>query len=71
MDIKSRLRNKPFVLCVIGFVVLLVKTFTNYELPSNFDTIVNTALYILTALGILIDPSTPGIGDNTSIKEVK
>ena len=64
MDIKSRLRNKTFVLSVIGFVVLLLKTFTKYELPSNFDIIVNTALGILTALVILIDPSTPGISDN-------
>ena len=64
MDIKSRLRNKTFVLSVIGFIVLLLKTFTKYELPSNFDVIVTTGLSILTALGILIDPSTPGINDN-------
>lgn len=64
MDIKSRLRNRTFILSVIGFGVLLLKTFTKYELPSNFDTIVNTGLAILTTLGIVIDPSTPGISDN-------
>ena len=63
MDIKSRLQNKAFILSVISFIVLLVKTFTNYELPSNFDVIVNAALSILSALGILIDPTTPGITD--------
>jgi phi LC3 family holin len=63
MDIKSRLRNKAFILSVVAFVVLMVKTFTNYQLPDNFDTLVNTALSILTALGIVIDPSSPGLKD--------
>lgn len=63
MDIKSRLRNKAFILSVIAFIVLLVKTFTNYQLPDNFDTLVNMFLSILTAMGIVIDPSSPGLAD--------
>jgi uncharacterized membrane protein len=63
MKIKERLRNKAFILSIIAFVVLMVKTFTNYELPSNFDTLVNMALSILVGLGIVIDPSTDGITD--------
>ena len=41
----------------------MVKTFTNYELPSNFDALVDTALTLLTGLGILINPTTEGITD--------
>jgi phi LC3 family holin len=66
MNIKSRLKNKAFILSCVGFVVLLIKTFTNYELPNNFDIIVNTGLSILTALGIVIDPTTEGITDKTN-----
>ena len=63
MDIKARLRNKAFILSVVAFVVLIIKTFTKYQLPDNFDYIVNTGLSILTGLGIILDPTTPGISD--------
>jgi phi LC3 family holin len=66
MDIKSRLKNKAFILSCIGFVIMLVKTFTKYELPSNLDVLINTGLGILTALGIVIDPTTEGITDKTN-----
>ena len=61
---KSRLRNKAFILSVVAFIVLIVKTFTSYELPGNFDAIVDMGLTLLTALGILIDPTTPGVVDS-------
>lgn len=63
MDIKSRIRNKAFILSVVAFIVMLIKTFTKIQLPDNFDIIVNTALSILIALGIVVDPSSPGIAD--------
>ncbi|AGK95986.1 phage holin [Clostridium pasteurianum] len=63
MDIKSRLRNKTFILCIIAFIVLVIKTFTNIQIPDNFDTVVNMALSILIGLGIIIDPCSPGISD--------
>lgn len=63
VDIRSRLRNKTFILSVIAFIVLIIKNFTNYQLPENFDVLVNTALTILTGLGVVIDPTTPGIKD--------
>jgi phi LC3 family holin len=65
MDIKQRLRNKAFILSVIAFVVLIIKTFTNYKLPDNFDMLVNGALGLLSGMGILIDPTTDGISDKT------
>lgn len=62
MDVKSRLRNKAFILSVIAFIVLMIKTFTKIELPSNFDTLVDMALTILTALGIVNNPTTENTG---------
>jgi phi LC3 family holin len=66
LDIKSRLRNKAFILSVVAFIVLIVKTFTKFELPDNFDFIVNSALTILTGLGVIIDPTTSGVTDGKS-----
>jgi len=57
------LRNKAFLLSLVAFIVLMIKSFTGYELPSNFDLLVDTALTLLSALGIIIDPSTPNIKD--------
>jgi uncharacterized membrane protein len=66
MDLKSRLRNKAFIFSVIGFVMLLIKTFTNYQLPEDIDILVNTGLSILVGAGILNDPTTEnsGFGDD-------
>lgn len=63
MDIKSRLQNKLFVTSLIAFIVLLIKTFTKIELPENLDVLVNMGLSLLSMLGIIIDPTTPGIKD--------
>ena len=59
----KRLRNKYFVASVISFAVLVYKTATGTELPANINTIINVGLTALTALGIVIDPTTPGISD--------
>ena len=63
MDIKARLRNKAFLLSLVAFIVLVIKTFTKIELPDNFDVLVNMLLTILIGVGIVIDPTTAGITD--------
>jgi uncharacterized membrane protein len=63
MDFKTRIRNKLWVASVISFVILLIKTFTNIELPNDIDTLVDMLLAILTGSGVLINPTTPGIKD--------
>lgn len=60
----NRLKNKTFILSIIAFMVLMIKTFTNYELPSNFDTLVDMLLMILVSAGIIADPTTPGYFDD-------
>lgn len=63
MDIKKRLQNKAFILAVIAFIILVVKTFTKVEIPNNIDVIINTLISILVGLGILVDPTSDGISD--------
>jgi phi LC3 family holin len=63
MDIKSRLRNKTFIVSMIAFLVMLIKNYTNIKLPEDFDIMVNMVLSMLVGLGIIIDPTTEGVGD--------
>lgn len=64
IDLKARLRNKAFILSMIGAVVLLIQQLGFKDLiPSNYLDIVNTVLSILVMLGIVVDTSTPGVSD--------
>lgn len=63
IDWKSRIRNKYFVAAFVSFIVVAIKVFTGYKFPENTDYLVNSLLSALLGLGILVDPSTPGLGD--------
>lgn len=67
---KVRLRNKTWLTAVIALVVSFV-----YDLLASFDAVpavgedwvmstVQTVLTLLTMLGVVIDPTTPGAGDS-------
>ncbi|WP_297429765.1 phage holin [Clostridium sp.] len=65
INLKSRFRNKAFILSMVGAIVLLIQQLGFKDIiPSNYAEIVNSILSILTMLGIIIDTSTPGISDN-------
>lgn len=66
MDIKSRLRNKTFLVSLFSAVLLLCQQFGLHIFLDNSADIFNTVLVILTILGVVIDPSTPGINDGQS-----
>ncbi|WDU82252.1 phage holin [Caloramator sp. Dgby_cultured_2] len=63
MNWKVRLRNKAFWLSFSALVVLIAKTFKLFEVPADWETTVNTALSLLVAMGVLMDPTTPGVFD--------
>ncbi|EKQ56604.1 MULTISPECIES: phage holin [unclassified Clostridium] len=70
IDIKARLKNKAFWVAMASALALLIQQLGLNIIPGNFSEIVNTVLTILTMLGILVDPSTPGISDqNKAITE--
>lgn len=67
---KVRLRNKTWVASLLALVVTFV-----YNMLAAFEIvpavteewvmgIISTVLTLLTALGVLIDPTTPGAGDS-------
>lgn len=67
---KVRIRNKTWLAAFVALVVSFV-----YDLLAAFGIVpsvgedwvmstVQTALTLLTALGVLIDPTTPGAGDS-------
>ena len=67
---KVRLRNKTWVASLLALVVTFV-----YNILAAFEIvpavseewvmgIISTVLTLLTALGVLIDPTTPGTSDS-------
>ena len=67
---KVRLRNKTWLMSIIALVITFV-----YDLLAMLDiapavtedwlmSIVQTVLTLLTALGVVIDPTTQGMGDS-------
>ncbi len=64
LDLKARLRNKAFLLSMLGAIVLLIQQlgFKNL-IPFNWLDTVNTIISILVMLGIVVDTSTPGVSD--------
>ena len=67
---KVRLRNKPWLAAVLALVISFV-----YDLLAMFEAVppvsedwlmslVQTLLTLLTALGVVIDPTTEGAGDS-------
>ena len=64
INLKSRFRNKTFLLAMIGAIVLLIQQLGFKDIiPSNYADIVNSILTILTMVGIVVDTSTKGISD--------
>jgi len=65
IDLKSRLRSKPFIVAMVSAIVLLIQQCGFKDvIPSNYGDVLSTVLTILTMLGIVVDTSTPGISDN-------
>lgn len=60
---KARLKNKTFWTALVSSIVLLTQQLGVNIFPSNWADILNTILTITMILGIVIDPTTDGIGD--------
>ena len=67
---KVRLKNKAFLASTLALVITLV-----YQILGLFNVVpsisedktvelIGITLNILTALGVILDPTTPGIGDS-------
>jgi uncharacterized membrane protein len=63
MKITERLRNKAFLTALAAFIIMVAKQFNLFEIPDNWETLFNSGMGLLIMLGIVIDPTTPGLGD--------
>lgn len=68
-----RLKNKTFWLSIIPAVLLLVQAVAAVvgiqldfgDLSEKLIAVVNAVFVVLSILGIVVDPTTDGIGDST------
>lgn len=69
---KVRIKNKMFWLTLIPAIVLLIQavagvmgyTLDLNEIGDKLIVVVNALFAVLTILGIVVDPTTPGVGDS-------
>lgn len=69
---KVRIKNKSFWLALIPAVLLLIQAVAalfGFELDLDFLSerllaVVNALFVVLTILGVVVDPTTQGVGDS-------
>lgn len=71
-DWKERFKNKMFWLAIIPAVLLVIQTVAAVfgyaldlgDLGNKLLDVVNAIFSVLVIAGIVVDPSTPGVGDS-------
>lgn len=63
MKLDKRFRNKAFWVAAFSLIAITGQVFGIYKVPDGWDAWVNSVLLAATALGVFIDPTTPGITD--------
>lgn len=69
---KVRIKNKNFWLAVIPAMLLLIQAIVSVfgvtvdftDITGKLVAVVNAAFVVLSILGIVMDPSTAGVGDS-------
>ena len=73
MNLKIRWQNKAFWVTAFSFILLVVKyiaSMAGYTLDIGpLNEIIDAFLLLMTAGGIIIDPTTPGVTDSTLVME--
>ena len=59
----NRLENKPFWMAMFALIAITGQVFGLYQVPEGYDIWVNAILALMTAAGIFVDPTTPGLKD--------
>ena len=75
-DWKERFKNKMFWLAIIPGVLLVIQTVAAVfgytmdlgDLGNKLLDVVNAVFSVLVIAGIVVDPSTPGVGDSNADK---
>ncbi len=70
MNFKTRLRNKAFLLSMFGVIVAFVYQicgvigFVPPIAQNDVTEFLGLAITLLSGLGVVVDPTTPGVLDN-------
>lgn len=75
-DWSTRIKNKMFWLAIIPAVLLVIQTVAAVfgytldlgDLGNKLLDVVNAVFSVLVIAGIVVDPSTPGVGDSNAGK---
>ena len=75
-DWKESFKNKMFWLAIIPAVLLVIQTVAAVfgyaldlgDLGNKLIDVVNAIFSVLVIAGIVVDPSTPGVGDSNADK---
>ena len=75
-DWSTRIKNKMFWLAIIPAVLLVIQTVAAVfgytldlgDLGNKLLDVVNAVFSVLVIAGIVVDPSTPGVGDSNAEK---
>lgn len=75
-DWSTRIKNKMFWLAIIPAVLLVIQTVAAVfgytldlgDLGNKLLDVVNAVFSVLVIAGIVVDPSTPGVGDSNTNK---
>jgi len=59
----KRLRNKPFYVFIAGLAYKILQDAGVIIPPEQWAFYIDAGLYILIALGFIVDTSSPGISD--------
>jgi uncharacterized membrane protein len=62
MQIKERLRNRALWVSLFAFIALISKNFNLFNIPDNYNELVNLFLGVLVMAGILNNPTTENTG---------
>lgn len=70
LNLKLRFQNKAFCVAFASAIILLLQQLgLGQYLPENLMDIINSILLILSMCGIVVDPTTDGIGDSDRVLE--
>ncbi|MGP1544384.1 MAG: phage holin [Candidatus Fimenecus sp.] len=69
---KVRIKNKQFWIAIIPAVILLIQVIADVfnfklelsELGTKLIAVVNAIFVVLTITGVVVDPTTAGLGDS-------
>lgn len=70
---RVRIRNKMFWLAIIPAVIVLIQTVASAvgftielgDIGDKLVDVVNAVFVVLAILGVVVDPTTAGVGDST------